>query len=29
VWSKDELIVEHWDVMQPFSEESANPHPMF
>jgi predicted SnoaL-like aldol condensation-catalyzing enzyme len=22
-------IVEHWDVVQPFPEESANPHPMF
>jgi predicted SnoaL-like aldol condensation-catalyzing enzyme len=22
-------IVEHWDVLQPFPEESANPHPMF
>jgi len=22
-------IVEHWDVLQPYPEESANPHPMF
>jgi predicted SnoaL-like aldol condensation-catalyzing enzyme len=22
-------IVEHWDVLQPFPEESANDHPMF
>jgi len=22
-------IVEHWDVLQPFPEESANAHPMF
>ena len=22
-------IVEHWDVLQPFPEESANSHPMF
>jgi predicted SnoaL-like aldol condensation-catalyzing enzyme len=22
-------VVEHWDVLQPFPEESANPHPMF
>ena len=22
-------IVEHWDVLQPFPKESANPHPMF
>ena len=22
-------VVEHWDVLQPWPEESANPHPMF
>ena len=22
-------VVEHWDVLQPFPEESANAHPMF
>ena len=22
-------IVEHWDVLQPYPQESANPHPMF
>ena len=22
-------VVEHWDVLQPFPEESANSHPMF
>jgi predicted SnoaL-like aldol condensation-catalyzing enzyme len=22
-------IVEHWDVLQPYPGESANPHPMF
>ena len=22
-------VVEHWDVLQPFPEESANEHPMF
>jgi predicted SnoaL-like aldol condensation-catalyzing enzyme len=21
-------VVEHWDVLQPWPEESANPHPM-
>jgi predicted SnoaL-like aldol condensation-catalyzing enzyme len=26
---KDGKVVEHWDVLQPFPEESANPHPMF
>ena len=25
----DREIVEHWDVLQPFPEGSANPHPMF
>ena len=26
---EDGKVVEHWDVLQPFPEESANPHPMF
>lgn len=26
---KDGKVVEHWDVMQPVPEKSANPHPMF
>jgi len=27
--TNDGKIVEHWDVLQPFPEESANDHPMF
>jgi predicted SnoaL-like aldol condensation-catalyzing enzyme len=26
---EDGRVVEHWDVLQPWPEESANPHPMF
>jgi predicted SnoaL-like aldol condensation-catalyzing enzyme len=26
---EDGKVIEHWDVLQPFPEESANPHPMF
>jgi predicted SnoaL-like aldol condensation-catalyzing enzyme len=26
---EDGKVVEHWDVLQPLPEESANPHPMF
>lgn len=26
---EDGKIVEHWDVLQPWPEESKNPHPMF
>jgi predicted SnoaL-like aldol condensation-catalyzing enzyme len=26
---EDGKVVEHWDVLQPFPEESANDHPMF
>ena len=26
---EDGKVVEHWDVLQPWPEESANPHPMF
>jgi predicted SnoaL-like aldol condensation-catalyzing enzyme len=26
---RDGKVVEHWDVLQPFPEESANDHPMF
>jgi predicted SnoaL-like aldol condensation-catalyzing enzyme len=26
---EDGKVVEHWDVLQPFPEDSANPHPMF
>ena len=26
---EDGKVVEHWDVLQPFPEDSENPHPMF
>jgi hypothetical protein len=26
---EDGKVVEHWGVLHPFPEESANPHPMF
>jgi predicted SnoaL-like aldol condensation-catalyzing enzyme len=26
---EDGKVVEHWDVLQPWPQESANPHPMF
>lgn len=26
---KDGKIVEHWDILQPMPDKSANPHPMF
>jgi predicted SnoaL-like aldol condensation-catalyzing enzyme len=26
---EDGKVVEHWDVLQPWPKESANPHPMF
>jgi predicted SnoaL-like aldol condensation-catalyzing enzyme len=26
---RDGKVVEHWDVLQPWPQESANPHPMF
>ena len=26
---EDGKVVEHWDVLQSFPEDSANPHPMF
>src|SRR6266516_1284748 len=26
---EDGKVVEHWAVLQPFPEDSANPHPMF
>jgi predicted SnoaL-like aldol condensation-catalyzing enzyme len=26
---EDGKVVEHWDVLQPWPDESANPHPMF
>jgi predicted SnoaL-like aldol condensation-catalyzing enzyme len=26
---QDGKVVEHWDVIQPWPQESANPHPMF
>jgi len=26
---RDGRIVEHWDILQPMPEKSANPHPMF
>jgi predicted SnoaL-like aldol condensation-catalyzing enzyme len=26
---EDGKVVEHWDVLQPWPEESVNPHPMF